>query len=372
MAKMSYDVLIIGAGPAGTATAIALARRGAQVLIIDKAHFPRNKTCGGLLTSKSMGMLKDQLSLPDVEKCVLYETNGFEVHSTTHLINRVFGEKQLRFTSRNVLDHYLLQHAIHLGCDFLQMCLTQIPKDHHLNHDGQSYSFANVVGAYGANSSLALATNCRRARQGLAFGLQFQIPTELVYKADPVIPRIYFGYVSYGWAWVFPHGDYAEVGIAGLGIERQARPILHSFSNHLGIAHLPQLHAARGAWVPYGNFLRRPVCKDVLLVGDAAGFTEPITGEGIYYAMLSGLLAAEALTSKEASKSAAYIMACNQHIVRRLRHALLCRPLLFCSPFSRLSLHCLQRSPRHMHRYLSLLSGEIGYPDYFLGLLWHK
>jgi menaquinone-9 beta-reductase len=368
LAEMAnYDVLIIGAGPAGSASAVTLARSGAKVLIIDRHAFPRDKVCGGLLTTKSLHLVEKDLGLDvdDIHKLVLHHTTGFEIHTQDGLVNRAFGPSPLYFTSRRQFDDYLLTKALGLGCHFAQMRATHLPTTRTISLPTGVHSFDYIIGAYGASSFIPNPFGRGIPKQKLAFGLHIHVPTARVYKTDQILPRVYFGYLPFGWAWVFPKGLFCDVGIAGLQAGQNARENLNRFCRSIGLAYSNKDDPPRGAWIPYGTYDSTPAEGNVFLVGDSAGFVEPITGEGIYYALLSGVLAARALLSNHTDKARAYIASCRQRITRELWCARVCRPLLFCPPLSHLSIRRLKHNRRHMERYLRLLAGEITYPGYF-------
>jgi len=122
----------------------------------------------------------------------------------------------------------------------------------------------------------------------------------------------------------------------------------------------------RGAQIPYGSFLAFPAKNNVLLVGDAAGFADPVTGEGIYNAVLSGYIAADILGSgAHANKAKAYRNQCRARIIRSLRQAKLARWFLFEEPFHSLIIRKLHGNPKHMRLFMSVLAGEADYADYF-------
>jgi flavin-dependent dehydrogenase len=111
-------------------------------------------------------------------------------------------------------------------------------------------------------------------------------------------PVLYFGLIRHGYAWVFPGRDFVTAGICGLR-DRAGKNILAAFKKFLREIDLADLRDEKifSYVLPYGSYLPSPVFKNVALVGDAAGFADPLLGEGIYYAQRSAELAAQAVIS---------------------------------------------------------------------------
>jgi flavin-dependent dehydrogenase len=133
----------------------------------------------------------------------------------------------------------------------------------------------------------------------MAVGMEVAIPRTAA-MPDMDHPRVHLGYVDWGYAWAFPNAACVIAGIGGLvhKNKRNFKYILASFLSDLGLISHPEdlrgLHV-QGHPIPYGNEMHNPVYKDLLLVGDAAGFADPITGEGIYHAQKSAEMAAQSI-----------------------------------------------------------------------------
>jgi geranylgeranyl reductase family protein len=290
-----FDVLVVGAGPAGSATAIHLARGGARVLLADRARFPRDKPCGGGLTGRALRHAPCDVS-PVVEHVVdqmvlrLGYRGRFARHSRRPLI---------LMTQRRRLDAHLAEQAASMGVDFRD----GVPVEELAIQDdvasavvGGSRIFASfVVGADGANGIVARTA-------GLGDGIVCGVALEGNASWGSLDPAPYretawveLGVVPGGYGWVFPKGDHGNVGVGGWLSEG---PRLRGHLDRLARVHdvdPGQLRDVRGHRLPMRR-LGAPAAKGcALLVGDAAGLVDPLSGDGIYEAFVSARLAADAI-----------------------------------------------------------------------------
>ena len=289
------DVLVVGAGPAGSATAIRLAQGGAGVLLVDKACFPRDKPCGGGLTGRALPHAPCDVS-PVVEHVVdrLVVRVGYGAKLARRAASPV-----VRMTQRRRLDLHLAEAAAGAGADFRDGVRVE---EIELAADGATARIAGsrvhasyLVGADGANGVVAKVA-------GLGDGIVRGVALEGNARWSALDPAPYretawieLGAVSGGYGWVFPKGDHANLGVGGWLSEG---PNLGAHLERLARAHGLEpgaLDEIRGHRLP----MRRPGAPAargrVLLVGDAAGLVDPLSGDGIYEAFLSARLATEAI-----------------------------------------------------------------------------
>lgn len=311
---MGYDALIVGAGPAGSATAIRLARGGARVLLVDRARFPRDKPCGGGLTGRALAQAPCDVG-PVVEHTVdrfrlrLRHGRQFERSSAHPLI---------LMTQRRRLDQHLLEQAAAAGADVhdgVRVSAVAVA-DSGVTAvvDGAAVAARVVVGADGANGVVARET-------GLAGDIVHGVALEGNVGWGVLDPARYertavveLGQPAGGYGWVFPKGDHANLGVGGWGREG---PVLRDHLHRLAAAHdVPPeaLGDVRGHRLP----MRRiggasPAHGRVLLVGDAAGLVDPLSGDGIYEAFTSARLAAEAILSGDLDGYAAALAGALDH-----------------------------------------------------------
>ena len=290
-----FDVLVVGAGPAGSAAAIHLARGGARVLLADKARFPRDKPCGGGLTGRALRHVPCDVS-PVVEHVVdrfvvrAGYRGGFARRSSPPLI---------RMTQRRRLDSHLAEQAASAGADLRDGApvadLAFEPEGASARVGGSPVRASFVVGADGANGIVARAAGLG---EGVVCGvaLEGNVPWATL---DPAPYRetawVELGVVPGGYGWVFPKGDHANLGVGGWLDEG---PRLRAHIARLARAHGLEpdaLTELRGHRLP----MRRPGAAAArgraLLVGDAAGLVDPLSGDGIYEAFVSARLAADAI-----------------------------------------------------------------------------
>lgn len=290
-----FDVLVAGAGPAGSAAAIHLARGGVRVLLADRARFPRDKPCGGGLTGRALRYLPCDVS-PVVEHVVdrLVLRVGYRGR-----VARESKEPLILMTQRRHLDALLAEQAAAAGADFRDGARVEqlaLESDHATALVGGSRVRASyVVGADGANGVVARAAELG---DGIVLGVALEGNARWgVLDAAPYDETAWveLGIVPGGYGWVFPKGDHANLGVGGwLGEGPNLRMHLDRLAHAHGLDPR-KLGDVRGHRLPMRRIGARAARGRVLLVGDAAGLVDPLSGDGIYEAWVSARLAAEAI-----------------------------------------------------------------------------
>lgn len=315
-----WDVVVVGGGPAGAACAAAARRTdpGARVLVVDRADFPRDKVCGDGIAPEALDVLGglgiDPATLTDgyapVSRLRLRSPGGATVERTMH--------RPAAVVPRAVLDARLLTAALASGAEFRRHTVRRVDvRPTHVEIDGV-LSAAVVVGADGAESVVrrmaGIAPN--RAHQtaiairGYAVepagtsGVQVILTTEQRWPA---------------YAWSFPLGDgLANVGYGELVSSKVTRGgLLAGLDRMLPGVEPVGLKAHR---LPLSTGRPRQPDGRVLLAGDAASLINPLTGEGIFYAVLSGALAGAAAVGG-GDAGAAYRRALHARLGRHLVHS---------------------------------------------------
>lgn len=302
-----YDVLVAGAGPAGSAAAAVLAGRGFRVGLLDRAAHPRPKLCGGLLTGKSMDALTRVLGLGETDLALrgglFHQSPDYAfLHQNRELLRGAAAEP-FRFIERPAFDALLAEVAVARGAELLPGCevtACDAAAGGVTLRGGGRLSAKYLIGADGANSVArrALGVDREAWKRNLAAAIEVELPVGHgpgQFPRQVRVPELHVGAPRAGYGWVFPGPRGPKVGICGLRRgERDFGAIFLDYLRLLGVEK-PECVPLRGHPLPYGNALARPYGGRLLLAGDAGGFVEPLFGEGIFYALATGAHAATAL-----------------------------------------------------------------------------
>ncbi len=318
-----YDVLVVGAGPAGSTAAVVLARGGARVALIDKSTFERDKACGDLVGPRGIAVLDDLGLAPPggrrVAEMLVVGPTGRRVVLPARAGRTYPGHglaiPRLRF------DAWLRDTALSAGAEAVT---GRVRAGRHADSgeltgvvlDGGHTLVADIViGADGATSTVAEAAGLVDhhavlwgfAQRGYAED-DVDLPVIALWDETP-----WRGFPGYGWLFPGPDGR-ANVGLGlGLGRHRAAasRAVARfdDFCAHLtrlGLLSAPAKGRRLGGWLKMGLVGTVPARHRTLLVGDAAGLVNPLQGEGIAPAMTSGRAAAQAVLAGPGTAAAEY------------------------------------------------------------------
>jgi geranylgeranyl reductase family protein len=276
-----FDAIVVGGGPAGSTTAIHLADKGADVLLVDRATFPRDKPCGGGLTARAFRLCPVDPT-PVVEEQVDLLELRFRYRAA---VERHARQPVIYMTQRRRLDAFLLDAARARGVEVREGTTVDVA----------SAPADVVIGADGANGTTARATGLGK---GIVHGVAYEGNAAYgVVSRDRYARRavVELADIPGGYGWVFAKGDHVNVGV---GAWQEEGPRIREHLARVCEAHgltIDQLEQLRGHRLP----LRRPgtpiAGERALLVGDAAGLIDPVSGDGMYECFVSSRLAAAAV-----------------------------------------------------------------------------
>ena len=285
---MTWDLVVVGAGPAGAATAIGAMRAepALRVALLDRAEFPRDKACGDGIAPQVVDLLEEEGVTGVVAGCRPVPRLRLSLDGST--VDRQMA-RPTWVVPRTVFDHRLVVAAQDAGATLLRHRVRTLERG---VVDGRHRAQV-LVGADGANSVVRTALGLRRPTMAVALrGYARTPPGRMRCQA------IVFGSGRRpSYAWAFDRGDgFANVGYGELLPDRGHCPTRASLLAGLGRL-MPDAADGRdwrGAQLPLSGWRWRPPGGPVLLVGDAAALVNPMSGEGIYYAVATGLAAGRA------------------------------------------------------------------------------
>jgi menaquinone-9 beta-reductase len=330
-----WDVVIVGAGPAGSTAAIHLAAKGYRILLLDKDDFPRDKVCGDGLIPDTIAALK-RADLYKQVQALGFETSMGTVYSPSRIAFDVPG--QFITLKRILLDDLILKKALSSGAQFCKCRVT------------------NIAVLADGNVSVSLADTRESVRARIVFiatGANIELPAKLrlVNSANPsavalrcyvrssaALDRLFISYdrsITPGYAWIFPLGN-GEFNI-GCGIAYRGNKSLrtnlrevfrHFVENFPLAAEIMQCAESRlplkGAMLRcglQGTHAKGP--GSILVLGESIGTTFPFTGEGIGKAMETGELAAEVADEALESRDMQHLRTFPERLDKDLRHKFL-------------------------------------------------
>lgn len=361
-----YDIVVIGAGPAGSAAAQTARKKGLSVAIIDKQTFPRDKLCGALFSGRSRQYYTEIFDR-DLDPEHFGPKTEIEFWMNGRKLSAMNDVPPLYVTMRWDLDHLCLTHAIEAGAvDMTGQAVASIDETAQtvVMKDGRRIDYRVLIGADGVNSMVARTLYGRAFdHERIGFALEIELDGDHLHPDDPV--RIDFAAAKWGYGWWFPKRRTTTVGVGGIhAANPDMKAAMAGYLRTLGVD--PDIKRYKGHFLPFGDVRKWPGRGNILLAGDAAGLVDPITGEGIAFALQSGRFAAEAaFGSLQPGISADPVRIYRRklrEIHRSLNIARLIRPILSRPSGERAFEYMFTHSVTLKRQYMQLLGGELEYP----------
>jgi geranylgeranyl reductase len=295
----TFDVVVVGGGPSGATAATDLARAGLKVCLLDRAG--RIKPCGGAVPPK----LIEEFEIP--ESLLVAKVNAARMISPASVaVDMPIEGGYVGMVDREVFDAWLRERAVRSGVDLRQGTFKKVVRDAAAEAGVQYQTKAEqstvtlrtrvIIGADGAMS--AVAKQCVPGADKIRYVAAYHEIVRLPADGDAVPASrcdvYYQGNLSPDfYAWIFPHGTTASIGV---GSARKGFSLRHAVGQLRSANGSNGFETVRceGAPIPMKPLKRWDNGRDVVLAGDASGVVAPASGEGIYYAMLGGRLAADA------------------------------------------------------------------------------
>lgn len=356
------SVLVVGAGPAGATAARALAKAGVTVRLLDRSKFPRNKPCGGgisLRVLRRFPYLERELGRIATHTVGRLHLEGPDGNST--IVDA--GEPAALLIRRVEFDALLVSLAIEAGAELVTGAdiVNAAMDDERVTltaRDGRRFEAPIVIAADGVYSVIARRLGLNRGwpARSMALDMMEETPRASLREADSSMLWVAYGFdrernhrdradrrASEGYAYIFPKRDHVNVGVGYVldhyrgSIDAAPYEVQRGFVDHLASRGLVSGESVRANFTPFqipvGGPLKRPGAGRVLLAGDAGGFVNGFTAEGIFYAMVSGDHAARAVAEVPAGAerrlAGRYRRACDYEIGAELRESVLIQRYLF-------------------------------------------
>jgi geranylgeranyl reductase family protein len=362
-----YDAVVVGTGPAGSIAARALAKKGRSVLMLERDALPRPKACGGGLTGNIRKVIDFDVS-EAVEAAVTRTYCMFRGRKTIWLEPKGL---YVEMVQRDRFDHLLAKKAVEAGVDLRDRTplrkLTPEQGGWRIETPSGEFRARTVIGADGAVSPTARAVGLRKdAKLGIAMDADIEVDAA-IQKEWATTAIFDFGIVPRGYGWSFPKANSFSIGVGTIDSRFPAvRDHMNSLMDRHDCLRNPRSFKMRSAPIPFWTHHEPLATGGVFLAGDAAGLVDPLSGEGISYALRSGAAAAiyaDAWLSGDESADRGYSREIETTISQGFRFALRLAEVFFRYPT--VVYHIGVRSQTVNDIFARLIAGEIDYVRLF-------
>ncbi|MBD3278943.1 MAG: geranylgeranyl reductase family protein [Candidatus Aegiribacteria sp.] len=365
----SKPVLVVGAGPAGSSCAWKLASGGVRCILADKSLFPRDKVCGGVLGSRGESVLLESglLTADELEDLTLAEYRGFSLwHRDVHLRTHFSEKHSIRMVSRSDFDKAMLDKAADAGARIeTGTGIKEISTNEAITFSGEKLPFYAVVGADGCGSVVSRVLPDTRGRN-TGIGFCYSVPRSGMDEL-PQLPEIHFGDIPYGYIWVFPDSDKVNIGAGAIGSPAAPSDVIGALGSYLKDLNVSEEGLQiKGASIPSLSISETMGQDNIYLAGDAAGLVDQVSGEGICYALQSGLAVAECLLEGGDREIIRNRMRESMGI---LKQSVFYRHLLYGRLIRKLAMTGLRDSGAFAREYWNIVAGRQSYNGMFRKLL---
>ncbi|MDW5552056.1 geranylgeranyl reductase family protein [Methanosarcina sp.] len=362
-----YDVIIVGGGPSGTSAGRRAGRLGLKTLLLEKENFPRYKPCGGGLSEHAISYLDFELPQDIIE----WEVTGAKVIFKDQSVNVHKDHRVSTLVSRNEFDNFLLEKAKETGIEIHTgekvLCCREMSDFVKVDTSQGTYQAKFAIIAEGAQGLVKTCVRSVDNKEEYGICLVTEVPADEreIEKRLGKTVELHFGVAGGGYGWIFPHKTYYSVGIGGV-VKDFPHP-KESMLNFLKENSFFGEYRLHGHKIPWGGIKRKVMGSRILLSGDAAGFVDAFSGEGLAYAVRSGQIAAEViagicLQGKNPADLNEYKALCQAEFGTHLKYSLIFSRLIHSFPER--SFKLLTGNREILDKYLEVMDFKIDYKDY--------
>ncbi|NLK08467.1 MAG: geranylgeranyl reductase family protein [Firmicutes bacterium] len=360
-----YDCIVVGAGPGGSTAASKLAKANLKVLVLEKQALPRYKVCGGAVSGRAAEMINADLAKVTEDVINKVDVRWAKSHEppVRHTSEIPIAYLVMRQKFDNLLAEQALHHGAHIHDGEEVKELNFYDDLVEVKTDFSTYKTKTVIGADGALGITARQSGLYVPRsKGVALEIEAAVDDSVLEQWRKTV-LISFGAPEHGYAWVFPKANHLSIGIGRFATQSQnLLDKLKTFTEPLNINWRREQVKAHP--IPLGGIKRDFSRPHFVLVGDAANLCDPLSGEGIAYAIESGSLAANSVLN--AFSTGDFTMAdYQQHIEQKInRHLKIARQLagmFYTLPSTFFKLFCSNR--QLLAWYFDTIKGEKNYGD---------